>query len=624
MSLYIGHLSSHTRRDELERVFERFGRCNVNLKDGYGFVVYDYPPNAQKALRALQGRNICGKPLTLTWSNKQPRPFKNFARADQTYDREPHRMRSSARGGDYGSRNFDLNVHPDCKTSIEQTECHDTGLNSADRLNADIDNHQDHVKQFIREDNYGNDIEHEMDDRWDGQRHDHSNGNDIEHEMEFDRYVGYDRKADNENHQIVYYSGYPAEQSPQERIATELIGEETLNHPKDAKLLQACYSCGALGHKMHNCPHEITSGRYSSRLGSSSWAKLQQDKDPRRTNRFQDARKAFGSGKSGRLIENGSSFVGKETDRAWENDSEGKKRSRRRGGTPQRHMPRSISKSRSRSISSRARSSSKNLRLSSISQYSRSRSSQSSSRSNSLTCFSSPVSLGRSSASLSAKGKFNLKGSLDKANTPESKGIMVGGDVHLENANFENSVAPVTNENAGSSAKVESEVEKDQAMQGGNCHNHMTPRSVPQVKNPSTPLSEKSAPADESLPPENLGEIKGSRDFDAMTTEDVMVQPVETDSDTSVRSTSISPEELCMVMKHYGLEPPNENEWHPSAEDYFGAARLWPWEIIYYRRLKKGPISTENYARRVAQNKEFGIVDKYIRSSSGWGELDHL
>ncbi|GMI71083.1 hypothetical protein HRI_000777600 [Hibiscus trionum] len=664
MSLYIGHLSSHTRRDELERVFERFGRCNVNLKDGYGFVVYDYPPNAQKALRALQGRNICGKPLTLTWSNKQPRPFKNFARADQTYDREPHRMRSSARGGDYGSRIFDLNVHPDCKTSIEQTECHDTGLNSADRLNADIDYHQDHVKQFISEDNHGykddllnedgQDVPNQMDDRWDGQRHDHSNGNDIEHEMEFDRYVGYDRKADNENRQIVFYSGYPAEQSPQERTATELIGEETLNHPKDAKLLQACYSCGALGHKKHNCPHEITSGRYSSRFGPSSWAKLQQDKDPRRTNRFQDARKAFGSGKCGRLIENGSSFVGKETDRAWENDSERKKRSRRRGGTPQRHnakkerpissplhpdysssrsrsksksimhMPRSISQSRSRSISSKARSSSKNLRLSSISHSSRSRSSQSSSRSNSPTSFSSPVSLGRPSASLSDKGKFNLKGSLDKANTPESKGIMIGGDVLLENANFENSVAPVTIENAGSSAKVESEVEKYQAIQGGNCDNYMTPRSVPQVKIPSTPLSEKNAPADESLSLKNLGEIKGSRDFDALTTEDVMVQPVENDSDTSVRSTSISPEELCMVMKHYGLKPPNESEWHLSAEDYFGAARLWPWEIIYYKRLKKGPISTENYTRRVAQNKEFGIVDKYIRSSSGWGELDHL
>jgi hypothetical protein len=55
-------------------------------------------------------------------------------------------------------------------------------------------------------------------------------------------------------------------------------------------------------------------------------------------------------------------------------------------------------------------------------------------------------------------------------------------------------------------------------------------------------------------------------------------------------------------------------------EKYFGAARHWPWEIIYYRRLKKGPISTENYTKRLEQNKGFGTVDQYVRSSSGWWE----
>ncbi|KAE8729289.1 Ubiquitin E2 variant 1D-4 [Hibiscus syriacus] len=682
MSLYIGHLSARTRRDELEHVFKRFGRCNMKLKDGYGFVVYDYPPNAKKALRALQGRNICGKPLTLTWSNKQPRPFKKNSRADRTYDREPHRMRSPTRGGYYGSRNFDLNVQP----SIEQPESHGMMLSSADLLNADIDYHQDHVKQFIWEENHdhredllnkiGQDEPNQMDDRWDGQRHDHSNGNDIEHEMEFDRYVGYDKEAEAEKNRIVYSSGSPAEQSPQEKIVTELIGEETVNHPKDSKVQQACYSCGAFGHKKHNCPHEITSGRYFSRFdlrrdnnigrggggkgslasfGSRSRAKLLHDKDLRRTKRFEDTRKASGSRKSGRLIDNGSSFIGKETVRVWEKDHEGKKRCRRRGRTPLRHnakkarpissplfpdysssrsrsksksirhMRRSISQSRSRSISSRARSSSKNLRLSSISHYSRSRCSISSSRLSSPTSYSSPVSFGRPLASTSDKGQFNLKGSLDAANIPKSKEITVGGDVQLENANFENRVAPVSIENAVSPAKVESGVEKDQAMQGGNNDNHMTPRSAPRVKNPSTPLSGKNSLADESLSPENLREIKGTQDVGSLTTKDVVVQPVETVSElTSVGSTSISPEELCIVMKHFGLEPPEENERHLSAKAYFGAARLWPWEIIYYRRLKKGPISTENYARRVEQNKDFGIVDKYIRSCSGWGELNHL
>ncbi|CAI9780240.1 unnamed protein product [Fraxinus pennsylvanica] len=45
-------------------------------------------------------------------------------------------------------------------------------------------------------------------------------------------------------------------------------------------------------------------------------------------------------------------------------------------------------------------------------------------------------------------------------------------------------------------------------------------------------------------------------------------------------------------------------------------------EDLAHRRLKKGAISAENYARRMAQNKEFCIVDNYIRGSSGWEELD--
>ena len=40
MSLYIGKLSPRTRKDELEHIFWRFGRCEVQQKDGYGFVVY--------------------------------------------------------------------------------------------------------------------------------------------------------------------------------------------------------------------------------------------------------------------------------------------------------------------------------------------------------------------------------------------------------------------------------------------------------------------------------------------------------------------------------------------------------------------------------------------------------
>jgi hypothetical protein len=100
---------------------------------------------------------------------------------------------------------------------------------------------------------------------------------------------------------------------------------------------------------------------------------------------------------------------------------------------------------------------------------------------------------------------------------------------------------------------------------------------------------------------------------------------VKSDSEHVVKkgrsiSLKLTTTEVVSALKHYGVEAREVVLSNEPVENYFGAARLWPWEIIYYRRCKKGPISTENYAKRLEQNKEFGIVDEYVRSSSGWWE----
>jgi hypothetical protein len=86
------------------------------------------------------------------------------------------------------------------------------------------------------------------------------------------------------------------------------------------------------------------------------------------------------------------------------------------------------------------------------------------------------------------------------------------------------------------------------------------------------------------------------------------------------KSLKLTTNEVISALKHYRMETQEVDSLDQPVEKYLGAARLWPWEIIYYRQLKKGSISTENYAKRLEQNKEFGIVDQYVRSSSGWWE----
>lgn len=656
MSLYIGHLSARTRRDDIERVFRRFGQCDVRLKDGYGFVVYGFSPNAEKALRALQGRNICGQQLTITWSNKQPRAYQRHARSARSYE---------SRGRDFGGRKI-LNDWGDYRSGIRQPDSDGGRLNSEDMLDEGRDYHQEDRIDYIGEerDNFredlprdGGDIVPEMVDngRWGEQMDDPLNDNGVDNDMEFDRYEpyqGYDRKDKDVNRY-------------QDNVGREQDGDAFLNRPNDSKSQTSCYACGALGHKMRDCPKKHSSRRKFTRFdrgpeddnskdrgdgelerfGSKSWENVQSSRGTKLRQR--NDRWASDSGKL-QMSQKNRNFP--ETDRVQGTDQGGNKRNKRETGSPKRHsakksrrsastsfhseypasrshsvskssksLARSISQTRSRSISG-ARSLSSTSRSSSKSGYSKSLNSKSRSRSSSPTSLSLSVSLGRPTSSLN-KAQLNPKESLDNGKTPESKDIQVQqaikGDAYFENAQIETGMAAVNSVDAASPTKVEDDMGKNNHLQkDGN----IMSRSSFKVTSLGNSLPEEGALATGPSPPEVLKEILDQTNSDALVIEPTDISDSETPNARSGRSTSISLEEMCMVLKHYGLELPQESEKHPSLESYFGSARLWPWESIYYRRMKKGPISVENYARRVAQNREFGIVDKYIRSSSGWGE----
>lgn len=660
MSLFIGNLSARTRRDELELVFRRFGRCNVQLKDGYGFVVYDFSPNAEKALRTLEGRIICGERLNLTWSNKQPRPFQNFGRGSRTYE---------LRGRNSGSRRMSSNDWRDNKSGIKQPDGDGVRLNSEEMLGEGRDYHQEDMKDFIGEERYnfredlptdgGIVVEKTVDNgRWGEQVDDLSNDNGDNNGIMFDRYEpyqGYDGKDKDENHWMVN-SGGSGLQSSQENVGRNRKNDIILNRPNDSKSRQTCYNCGGAGHKMRNCTRQHYSRKKFTRFdrrqyddirnrsrgegkldrfGSKSWGKLQSGRDTA-LRRHRNDRRESDSGKVQMLIKNGNSPVIKQTDSPQRRDHEGKKRSRWETGSPKRYtgkkarrsvsssfhsgypasrshstskssksLRRSVSQYRSRSVSSGGLSLSSKSRSSSKSNYSKSRGTKF--RSSPTTSLSLSVSLGLPPSSPD-KAPLNHKESVDNATSTEFKGIqvekreLIQGDTYLENSKVENVMVALNIENAVPAFNLEDEIREDQSL-GKN--DDISSRPSFEITNPGTPLPEKDALVAGSLSPE---------------------QPdSETPSNTHTgHSTSISMEEMCMVLKHYGLELPKENERHLPLEALFGCARLWPWEIMYYRRMRKGPISKENYARRVAQNQEFGIVDKYIRSSSGWGEMDQV
>lgn len=673
MSLYIGKLSARTRKDELQRIFRKYGQCDVRLKDGYGFVVYDYPPDAENALSALHGRNICGQQLNITWSNKQPRNFQP-ARGDRSYE---------SRGRDSSNRKRS-NDWRDHRSGFEQPDSDGGRLTSDQEM-------LDEGRDYHPEDMIGNDYngeehrdlrEHLPRDagdvvtkiadngRWGEQVDDHLNDHDGMPFDHYEPYHGYDRR-DKDGIRWRGNSGGSALGSSQE-VGRDRDGETVLKRPIDPKFQQNCYSCGALGHKMRDCPMKYSSrgkfirfdhsqdddinksrgGGKLERFGSKSQgntrssrpSKLRQSTDGWTSN----------SGKLQVSMKNGNSL---ETDTAQENEHAAKKRSKRETRSPKRHsakkskrlaspsfhseynasrsysaskssksLTRSISLSRSRSVSAE-HSMSSILRSSSKSRYPKSRSSKSRSRSSPPTSLSLSVSLGRPASSPS-KAQVNRKESVDKDATPESKDVQgqqvqeIGGHSDAENTKLVNQMANTSGGNAESVSKVQDDTGKNQNLQRDE---NILSRSSLEATALGISLPEIDAVGTGPSPPEVSRETLNQTNSDALATGQMVKPTAMPDSETPKtcheHKTSISLEEMRMALKHYGVELAEESEKHTSLESLFGSARMWPWESIYYRRVKRGPILVENYARRVAQNQEFGIVDKYIRSSSGWGEI---
>ncbi|KAM6547690.1 hypothetical protein CsatB_019366 [Cannabis sativa] len=718
MSLYIGQISARTHRDDLERVFRRYGQCDVRLKDGYGFVVYDFPLNAEKALRGLQGKSIFGQQLTITWSKKQPRAFQRYTRGARSYE---------SHGRDFGRRKGP-NDWGNYSSGNRQTDGDGDRLNSEDMLAEGRDYHQEETIDCVGEehDNFREDLRRDGDDylgeeqdnyrenfardggdyirerdnfredlardgggtvskidngRWGERVDDHSNENGLYSDLNTDRYEpyqGYDRRDKDENRWKTR-SGGSTLGSSQENVGRELDG-------------YSCFSCGALGHKMRDCPRkhssrrkitrfdrgpddDISKGRgdgelerFESKSGNnvqpSKGAKLREMNDKRGDGELE----RFES-KSGHIVQPCKGAELRKMNDKWTSnsekhqvsiknrnsdevvrvqgkDSERKKRNKRETGSPKRQSAkkpkrsasttfdseypasrarsvskslksfgRSISQSRSRSVSVGSLSS--DSKASSKLGYLKSLSSKSRSRSSSHTSLSLSVSIGRP-ASSPGKAHINHKESLNDGVIPKSPCIEVRksikGDTHCENAQTEIGMTVLKNGNAVSASEVENDTEKNQD----------TTKSRSLFKMTSLGNSQSDVGAGHSTP-DDLKVTSDQTNSDALATNRILKPTDASDSGTptvsSGRSTNISLNEMCMVLKHYGLEVPEESERHHSLESYFGSARLWPWQSIYYRRMRKGPVSVENYAKRVAQNQEFGIVDKYIRSSSGWGEM---
>ncbi|KAJ0973376.1 hypothetical protein J5N97_021335 [Dioscorea zingiberensis] len=662
MSLYVGHVPAHLRRDDLERAFQRFGQCNVQLKSGYGFVVYDAIANAERALRVMTGKIICGEQLSLGWSNRQPKPFRRADKSIRIY--EPYRKRrfkevhdGVGTGHTQGQRDFE--------TDASCVRTFDRSVNRSDyafdRETGNIDNTIDELgegKDLSSKEVVANELDPVENDRWGEPVIDALTGLDMENDNDFDRYEPYrglDRSYEDKNQVDCSFSG-PDHGSPHEKGQREHSFEKTDVNFIKRRTQRACYNCGVVGHIARKCPKgdarrerfgkykhkrdEINSrSRTEGRLKRpryNSWERTDGRKDPSMLEKHGRDREESHPIKTKKLVSGGESSSeskGKHRNK-HRAESQIKKETKKHGTAMKAHKKRRKMRSETSSLSSdsstdTSRSDSQfdrsasdaSQRSSSMSRSSASQSVNSGSKSvskspdtKSVSCKSQSRSgVGRSPAlsiSLNQNSPFSMKSEpvdVSLENSPKNKfDTVASADFRqLSSANIDNS------ELEGSFLSSKDEDPLAFSEVDGRTYGHVACSFEQKEWNPSIePLKDVADISGKfSENPAKINNLQGS-------------STCKLNNCMAINSARVTAQELLLAFRHYGLVAPDEDESGISVEKYFGAARLWPWEMIYFRRMKKGAISTENYAKRLEQNQEFGIVDKYIRSSSGWGECD--
>ncbi|KAF8686641.1 hypothetical protein HU200_043468 [Digitaria exilis] len=656
MSLHIGRLSQDVRQSYLEHLFQRFGRCSVNLKDGYGFAVYNSDNDAARAMQALHGKYVCGERITVNWSKQQPRFSQGFRSSrfiESSRGRNFRDAQDNVRLRDPVARknhpaNHDHGHNPDAVPEKESDKFTDVVNDAVENFGDDlgevkrneggtidedpgevkrdvigtIDEHPGVVKMDEGATIDANAIEH---DRWaETGKGTPGGGSD-----DFDRYEpyhGYDRREETEK--VAKASSYDSREHM--HYSEKWQADKHVYHDKSRS--PTCYNCGISGHIARNCPQGIYDNLSARRDGLNFREKLQLRQrrfgsPPRRrpdfhvhpldqtNHRVQDSRKPF-SERNMRVprlsdVPRDSRRHAHCSENMPQPNKEARKRSRSersRGSSPSSEPPRhshhdNVKGSHSNKTSSDSRSRSPQYR-SRVRAHSPSYSAHSSSKSFQ------PTQHEGSRSNTNHHVPFLVSASPQHKSSPD-----------VENKNLDDLMNSPLEDNLEVRARCEVDnVDDNKQERKGSVLN-------------SKALNGEVLIADKDANAADYTAVSFDKNFiDANAANGVQSQNANFEDSSSMKSKqnvraengknkslNLTTNEVIAALKRYGMEAPEDSSDQP-VEKYFGAARLWPWEIIYYRRRKKGPISTENYAKRLEQNKEFGIVDQYVRSSSGWWE----
>lgn len=94
MSLFIGNISRSVTSKDLHNIFDKYGKCTVDVKGSFAFVDYEQMRSADQAKNVMHGKEIAGNIINIEWSHKGRQGTKKPV----SQSTNPQPVRSSARG----------------------------------------------------------------------------------------------------------------------------------------------------------------------------------------------------------------------------------------------------------------------------------------------------------------------------------------------------------------------------------------------------------------------------------------------------------------------------------------------------------------------------------------------
>ena len=70
MPLFIGNIANEVTKKELEEIFSKYGKCEINYKGNYAFAEFTLDKEAELAKQELNKKEVNNRALSIEWSKK--------------------------------------------------------------------------------------------------------------------------------------------------------------------------------------------------------------------------------------------------------------------------------------------------------------------------------------------------------------------------------------------------------------------------------------------------------------------------------------------------------------------------------------------------------------------------